>query len=100
MSSSLEVTYEGWIDHTKAAELRLIRAAFNCNASIQLLGWQHSFWIKLKPEQVENFSSEAKLPDPLRYCSPTRFDRGTLIPLYKSPEEELEARAVQRIDNA
>lgn len=89
------VTYEGFIDHSKAAELRLIRAAFKHNASIQLLGWQHSFWIKLKPEQVEDFSSEVKLHTPLRYCSPTRFDNGTLIPLYKSPKEELDARIAE-----
>ena len=44
------------------------------------------------PPVIELWVKDLLKPCRLGYRSPTRFERGTLIPLYASPEEELDVR--------
>lgn len=95
------VAYEVVLRHNKSALTRAIVAMIEHNAALTdsysmgpagvyvLLIW-------LRPERQEAFFAAVK-PVEMRYRPPSRFDNGSLIPLFKSPAEELATRAERRM---
>lgn len=90
--------YEVVIRTSKTAKVRLLDAlikqrgaitsSYDATGPLVLLVW-------LDPAKAEAFRDDVK-PDDMRYRSPTRFDNGSLIPLYESPEHELAERQARR----
>lgn len=95
-----DVHYEGWISSSTAAYARLgralvahkvklkssyaIRPLSDRTTTVQLM-------IELDYRKAEQFSKDAKIEN-FVYRSPCYFYNGTIIPTYKSPEEELAAK--------
>lgn len=92
----VKVCYEVSFDGTKASLLRYAQVLLKLNIEhVRSYGYNPSYprssitaLIKMAPHHLEVFKRELK-PIEVRYRSPTRFDHGTLRPIYASAEEEV-----------
>lgn len=90
-----KVSYEVSIRWSKAARDRLMLAVVRCRAEIRDTFQQSPEMlvtiVKFDHTAHPEFLEIAK-PWHCQYRSPTRFDNGTLRPIYRSPEEETAAK--------
>ena len=92
----VKVCYEVSFDGTKASLLRYAQVLLKLNIEhVRSCGYNPKHprssitaLIKMAPHQLDAFKRELK-PIDVRYRSPTRFERGTLLPIYASAEEEV-----------
>ena len=88
------VAFEVLLRDTQAARLRLMSGLLEARGAFTQFYKLHDALcaiVWLAPERHALFVEKCK-PFECRYRSPTRFDNGTLIPLFDSPEHELRER--------
>lgn len=87
----LEVRYEVCIRNSKAALYRLGRVIVDYHVQVRdsyLLGETVVLMLKLDPGQAEVVKT-ALAPWTWEYRSPTDFNHGSLLPRYRTAEEEV-----------
>jgi hypothetical protein len=93
-----KVTYEVAVNMGGASMIRLMRGLCFCDGELRqhyITGdpphYRYSsviMMVRLPPQYSEMFQRDVR-PDYFQYKSPTRFNWGTIEPLYKTPEEEI-----------